>query len=54
MIECIRIVKLLKSDRRGVTAVEYAVLAGALSVGLLAAFNAFSTKIQTFLAGITF
>ncbi len=43
----------LRGDRRGVTAVEYAVIAGVMAVAVLGAFNTFSAKISTFLAGIT-
>ncbi len=43
----------LKGDRRGVTAVEYAVIAGVMAVAVLGAFTAFSGQISTFLAALT-
>lgn len=44
----------LLKDRRGVTALEYAVIAGSIVLGIAAAFTALSTKISTFFNGITF
>jgi len=43
----------LKGDRRGVTAVEYAVIAGVMVVGVAAAFTAFGSKLQTYLSGLS-
>ena len=50
----------LKSDRRGVTAIEYAVLAGAIAVALVAVigngtggvFGTLSTKLTAIINGI--
>lgn len=44
----------LRADERGVTAVEYGVMAGTIAVGLVAAFTAFYGSLSTFLASITF
>ena len=46
---CLTILK----DRRGVTAVEYAVVAGVLVTAFGAAFTALGGKINTFLNGLT-
>ena len=45
---CLRILK----DRRGVTAVEYAVIAGVMVTAVAAAFTAFGTTLQNFLTGL--
>jgi Flp pilus assembly pilin Flp len=42
----------LRADERGVTAVEYAVIAGVLITAVAAAFTAFGTTLQTFLTGL--
>ena len=44
----------LLKDRRGVTAVEYAVIAGCIVLGIATAFTALGTKISTFFTGLTF
>lgn len=44
----------LKSDRRGVTALEYGLIAGVLAVGLVAGFNVLSTKLSTAFTAMTF
>jgi pilus assembly protein Flp/PilA len=38
---------LLKSDRRGVTAVEYAIIAGVVALVIYAAFQTLGTNIST-------
>ncbi len=45
---------LLRRDRRGVTAVEYAVVAGAIVAGVGAAFVALSGSLTTFLSDLAF
>jgi Flp pilus assembly pilin Flp len=42
----------LFKDRRGVTAVEYAVIAGCIVLGIATAFTALGTKISTFFTGL--
>jgi Flp pilus assembly pilin Flp len=44
----------MKRDRRGVTSVEYAVIAAVLAGALFTAFTAFSGRISSALAAITF
>lgn len=53
MLEMLNSAITLLKDRRGVTAVEYAIVAGVVCVTVLAAFNAFGTKITTFMGGLT-
>jgi Flp pilus assembly pilin Flp len=43
---------LLKVDRRGVTAVEYAIIAGAVAAVILAAFTALGGSISSGLATV--
>jgi Flp pilus assembly pilin Flp len=45
---------ILRADKRGVTAVEYAVIAGIVVVTFGAGFTALGTTLKTFLSGITF
>ena len=42
------------SDRRGVTALEYALIASALAAVVIAGFRAYFGRISTLLTGITF
>ena len=49
----IQIIKTLASDRRGITAMEYAVVAGAILAVALTAFNALGTKLTTIVDGVT-
>jgi pilus assembly protein Flp/PilA len=42
----------LLKDRRGVTAVEYAVIAGVVVVGIAGAFTALGTKLSAFFDGL--
>jgi pilus assembly protein Flp/PilA len=41
------------TDRKGVTALEYGIIAGVLAVAVLAAFNTLGTKLQTFFSALT-
>jgi Flp pilus assembly pilin Flp len=43
----------LRADERGVTSVEYAVIAGLIIAGVTTAFTAFTGQLNTFLAGLT-
>ena len=42
------------ADRKGATALEYALIASAVAAVILGAFKAFFGNISTFLTGITF
>ena len=42
------------ADRKGATALEYALIASALAAVTLAGFQTFFTRINTFLASISF
>ena len=53
MFELLEAATALVNDRRGVTAVEYAVVAGVLCGVILTAFNAFGTSISSWMAGLT-
>jgi Flp pilus assembly pilin Flp len=44
----------LKRDRSGVTAVEYALIAGALVAGIALAFSALTGTLKTYLGGLSF
>jgi Flp pilus assembly pilin Flp len=44
----------LRSDTRGVTAVEYAIVAGALITALAGVFTALGTHLTTYISGLTF
>jgi Flp pilus assembly pilin Flp len=43
----------LKGDRRGVTAVEYAVIAGVMVVAVAAAFTAFGSTLLNYLTALS-
>ncbi len=45
--------KTFVSDRRGITAMEYAVVAGAILAVALTAFNALGTKLTTLIGGVS-
>ncbi len=45
MFEILKIAKSVVSDRRGVTAMEYGLIAGILAVGLATAFGALSGRL---------
>ena len=53
MFEAFKTIKSLASDRRGITAMEYAVVAGAILAVALTAFNALGTKLTTIMTGVT-
>lgn len=44
----------LTSDKRGVTALEYGLIAGVLAVGLVAGFGILSTKLSTAFTALVF
>lgn len=55
MLETIKTVAVaLKSDKRGVTALEYGLIAGVLAVGLVAGFGVLSTKLSAAFTAMTF
>lgn len=47
MIEYLKSYAGIKLDKRGVTALEYAILAGIISVALIAAFDGWGAALQT-------
>lgn len=47
-----RILSQLPRDRKGVTAVEYAVIAGVMVVAVAAAFTSFGDTLKTYLTGL--
>jgi pilus assembly protein Flp/PilA len=49
----IQIIKALVSDRRGITAMEYAVVAGAILAVALTAFTALGTKLNGVVTGVS-
>jgi Flp pilus assembly pilin Flp len=49
----IQIIKALVSDRRGVTAMEYAVVVGVVTVVALSAFTILGGKLTSTLTGIS-
>ena len=49
-----QIVKSAVADRRGVTAMEYGLIAGILAAGLATAFTTLSTKLNTAFNALTF
>ena len=49
-----KIAKNVVADRRGVTAMEYGLIAGVLAVGLAAAFTALSTRLQAAFTALVF
>ena len=53
MINAFRTIKALASDRRGITAMEYAVVAGAILAVALTAFNALGTTLTTTVGAVT-
>lgn len=52
MLEAFKTLKVLASDRKGVTAVEYAVIAGVICLSLAAAFTALTVKLNGFFNGL--
>ena len=53
-ITALQIIKSAVADRRGVTAMEYGLIAGVLAVGLATAFTALSGKLQAAFAALKF
>jgi Flp pilus assembly pilin Flp len=45
---------LVKNDRKGVTALEYALIAAAAAAVILGAYQGLFSRLNTFLGGITF
>lgn len=54
MLQTIKSTVALAKDRRGVAAVEYAVIAGCIVIGIAAAFTTLGTKISSFFTALTF
>ena len=52
MLACYRLAALLANDRRGVTSVEYAVVAGVLVVLIVTAFTTLGNGIVSVLTGV--
>ena len=53
MSSYIQTIKALASDRRGITAMEYAVVAGAILAVALTAFSALGTKLTGTVGGVS-
>ena len=53
MFEAYKTIKALASDRRGITAMEYAVVAGAILAAALTAFAALGTQLSNQIGGVT-
>jgi len=53
MFEAIQMIKAMVSDRRGITAMEYAVVAGAILAVALTAFNALGTKLTSTVGAVS-
>ncbi len=53
MFDALKTIKALIADRRGITAMEYAVVAGAILAVALTSFNALGTKLTTIMGTIT-
>ena len=53
MFEALKTIKILVSDRRGITAMEYAVVAGAILAVALTAFNALGTSLSSTVGGVS-
>ncbi len=49
-----RFLRALAADRRGVTAMEYGLIAGVLAVGLATAFTALSGRLTTAFNALSF
>jgi pilus assembly protein Flp/PilA len=54
MLAIIKIAKNVVADRRGVTAMEYGLIAGVLAVGLATAFTALSGKLTNAFNALNF
>ena len=53
MLEYLGMIKALASDRRGITAMEYAVVAGAILAVALVAFNALGTQLSSTIGAVS-
>ena len=53
MFEAYKTIRALASDRRGITAMEYAVVAGAILAVALTAFAALGTKLTDTIDGVS-
>jgi len=53
MFEALKIIKSMVADRRGITAMEYAVVAGAILAVALAAFQALGTQLTTTVGAVS-
>ena len=53
MFDALKTIKILVSDRRGITAMEYAVVAGAILAVALTAFTALGTSLTTTVGAVT-
>ena len=53
MFEAVKAIKTLIADRRGITAMEYAVVAGAILAVALTAFSALGGKLTTIVDAVT-
>lgn len=54
MTAILKIAKSVVADRRGVTAMEYGLIAGVLAVGLATAFTALSGRLTTAFNNLNF
>ena len=54
MLAIFKIAKNVVADRRGVTAMEYGLIAGVLAVGIATAFTALSGKLSTSFTALKF
>ena len=54
LLDCISILKALKADRRGVTAMEYGLIAAAVVAVVGVAFQGLFGRLSTMLGTITF
>lgn len=52
MIEYLKVLRALYGDRRGVTALEYAIIAGVLGTVLVTAFGALGGDLKTVLGAV--
>ena len=53
MFEAYKTIRALVSDRRGITAMEYAVVAGAILAVALVAFQALGTSLSSTIEGVS-
>ena len=53
-LNMLKLAKQIANDRKGVTAMEYGLIAGVIAVGLATAFAALRDKITGALSGISF